>query len=145
MKEPYKGNASNNDLNSHVGKRVRQLRHILNLNQSNLASKISVTYQQLQKYESGTSNLSVNMLEKIGRALNEEIINLVGNGSDREDLLDILKLIINNSEYNTSSKNLRHLNTICGFLAKPEAHDVTKALTKLLSALEQSDVLAEPR
>ena len=41
-----------------VGKRVRMRRLELSLSQSELAEKIGVTFQQVQKYERGTNRIS---------------------------------------------------------------------------------------
>jgi transcriptional regulator with XRE-family HTH domain len=43
---------------------------MLKMTQKDLASHIGVTFQQLQKYESGLSNVSINMLLKLCDTLN---------------------------------------------------------------------------
>jgi len=52
-----------------VGKRVRMRRLELSLSQSELAEKIGVTFQQVQKYERGTNRISCSRLTQIASAL----------------------------------------------------------------------------
>jgi len=53
----------------HVGAKVRAKRLLLGLSQEALASKIGLTFQQVQKYERGTNRISVSRLVDICRAL----------------------------------------------------------------------------
>ncbi len=58
---------------SMIGSRIRLKRKELKMTQKDLASFIGVTFQQLQKYESGQSNISINMLIKICKIFNVNI------------------------------------------------------------------------
>ena len=53
----------------HVGLRVRQRRVLCGLSQTELASRIGVTFQQLQKYEKGTNRISASKLWQISQVL----------------------------------------------------------------------------
>ena len=77
----------------HVGAQVRAWRKHRNLTQSDLATALDVTYQQLQKYESGRNRISASMLWEIAKALQVDVrvffdglpaIDAAGN-SDRSD------------------------------------------------------------
>jgi transcriptional regulator with XRE-family HTH domain len=57
------------DINDAAGKRIRMLRRTLGISQSELAKKINLTYQQLQKYETGKNRISIETLEKISDVL----------------------------------------------------------------------------
>ena len=48
-----------------IGSMIRELRKAAAMSQSRLADKIGVSYQQVQKYEKGASNLSVPRLMQI--------------------------------------------------------------------------------
>lgn len=48
----------------HVGSRIRRQRKMLGLTQTDLARKLGVTFQQLQKYESGANRVSASMLQR---------------------------------------------------------------------------------
>lgn len=57
----------------YVGKRVRFKRKILGLTQSDLAEKVGLTFQQIQKYEKGENRISASMLYKIARVLDTSV------------------------------------------------------------------------
>jgi transcriptional regulator with XRE-family HTH domain len=51
-----------------IGQLVRTQRQKLKLSQSDLADRIGVTFQQLQKYENGTNRISIGRLTRIAEA-----------------------------------------------------------------------------
>jgi transcriptional regulator with XRE-family HTH domain len=53
-----------------VGQRIRIQRLAAGLSQSELAERIGVTFQQVQKYEKGTNRVGAGRLTKIARVLN---------------------------------------------------------------------------
>lgn len=55
-----------------VGERVRARRRALGLSQSDLGGGCGVTYQQIQKYESGANRLSASVLVKIAETLHAQ-------------------------------------------------------------------------
>jgi len=57
----------------HVGKRLRQRRWALSLSQHQLAERIGVKFQQIQKYESGQNRVSASRLYEIARELGVRI------------------------------------------------------------------------
>src|SRR3954463_9589733 len=52
-----------------VGKRVRSRRLECGLSQTELANKIGVTFQQVQKYEKGVNRIGASRLQRISEAL----------------------------------------------------------------------------
>ena len=52
-----------------VGQKIKQLRKERGFTQMDLAERINVSYQQVQKYEKGDTNLSVQRLSDIAGAL----------------------------------------------------------------------------
>jgi len=52
-----------------VGAKVRSRRHGLGLSQTELGRAIGVTFQQIQKYENGTTRIGVSCLLRIAQAL----------------------------------------------------------------------------
>ena len=52
-----------------VGKRIRTQRRLLGMNQAALARALGLTFQQVQKYESGTNRVSASKLSAIADAL----------------------------------------------------------------------------
>lgn len=64
-------------LDHKIGQRIRELRITRGMKQQELARKIGFTYQQLQKYEAGTNQLSTNRLYQIAAALQVTIYDLL--------------------------------------------------------------------
>jgi transcriptional regulator with XRE-family HTH domain len=56
-----------------IGKKIRQIRKALGLSQIALAERIGISFQQIQKYEKGTSKISVLRLQQISEALDTNI------------------------------------------------------------------------
>jgi len=59
--------------NKEIGKRVKAVREDMGISQTKLGDLIGVSYQQIQKYENGTSALSVEKLDKIATVLTTPI------------------------------------------------------------------------
>jgi CheY-like chemotaxis protein/DNA-binding XRE family transcriptional regulator len=57
-------------LEQYVGTRIRERRRLLKLSQSELASLMGVSYQQLQKYENGVNALTLNRLIQMAQVMN---------------------------------------------------------------------------
>ncbi|MBR1944520.1 MAG: helix-turn-helix transcriptional regulator [Alphaproteobacteria bacterium] len=58
-----------NNENKQIGQKLKSRRKFLKMTQANLASKIGCTFQQIQKYESGINNISLNVLLKLCEVL----------------------------------------------------------------------------
>jgi len=64
-------NPSNVDL--HVGRRLHSRRLELDIRQEDIAERLGVSYQQLQKYENGKNRISAGRLWLLARALDTTI------------------------------------------------------------------------
>ena len=53
----------------HVGKRVRHRRWMVGMTQQQLATKVGIKFQQIQKYETGMNRVSASRLWDISEAL----------------------------------------------------------------------------
>ena len=53
----------------HVGSRLRMRRLMLDMSQANLGEALGVTFQQVQKYENGTSRVAAGRLQQLSRTL----------------------------------------------------------------------------
>lgn len=67
---------------SAVGMKIRSARLASGMSQMRLAEKIGISYQQLQKYENGTSDLSVSRLLQFSHVLNLPISHLLDQRPD---------------------------------------------------------------
>lgn len=65
---------SPNEIDKHVGLRVRWRRKELKLSQEALAGRLGLTFQQIQKYERGTNRISAGRLYELARALDASIM-----------------------------------------------------------------------
>jgi transcriptional regulator with XRE-family HTH domain len=60
-------------IDQHVGERIRLRRTELGLTQEQLADTLDVSYQQIQKYETGANRISAGRIYEIARKLRVEI------------------------------------------------------------------------
>ena len=58
-----------NPIDIHVGSRIRLRRTMLGMSQEKLGEALGITFQQVQKYESGRSRLSAGRLRDVAIAL----------------------------------------------------------------------------
>lgn len=56
-------------VDTHVGKRVRHRRWMVAMTQQQLADKVGIKFQQIQKYETGMNRISASRLWDISEAL----------------------------------------------------------------------------
>jgi len=57
----------------HVGKRIRHRRWMIGTTQQQLAEKVGIKFQQIQKYETGMNRVSASRLWDIARVLGVEV------------------------------------------------------------------------
>ena len=65
--------AASNPVDQHIGRRIRERRRALGMNQTALADALGLTYQQVQKYERGFNHVSACRLYEIAGILNVAI------------------------------------------------------------------------
>jgi transcriptional regulator with XRE-family HTH domain len=65
--------AMTNDIDLHVGKRLRRRRRLLGLTQQTLAEEVGIRFQQIQKYECGANRVSAARLFELSEALSVPI------------------------------------------------------------------------
>jgi len=58
-----------NPIDKHVGSRVRMRRLMLGMSQTKLADGLGLTFQQVQKYESGKNRVGASRLQQISQIL----------------------------------------------------------------------------
>ena len=78
-----------------VGKRIRLRRSALSISQTELAERLGLTFQQIQKYERGSNRVSCSRLVELSKALDVPIVYFFEDtGSDEGRLFDQLNLRI---------------------------------------------------
>ena len=60
-------------IDSHVGKRLRARRLILNISQESLGNAVGVSFQQVQKYERGINRIGASRLYDFAEALSIDV------------------------------------------------------------------------
>src|ERR1700704_1308491 len=58
-----------NPIDKHVGSRVRMRRMMMSMSQEKLGDALSLTFQQVQKYEKGTNRIGASRLQQISNIL----------------------------------------------------------------------------
>lgn len=57
----------------HVGEKIRQRRTLLGLTQEQVAAALDISYQQVQKYETGANRVSAGRLYEIAQELDTDV------------------------------------------------------------------------
>ena len=102
-------------IDTYIGMKIHELRISMGLSRQQLADKIGVTHQQLQKYEKGTNRISAGRLAAIAKALNKPV-SFFFEGAD-DDSSDVLpsqhqRMCIEVSRNFLRIKNPMHQNAI---------------------------------
>jgi transcriptional regulator with XRE-family HTH domain len=64
---------SADEVDAHVGRRLRQRRIALGISQEQLGAELGLTFQQVQKYEKGQNRISAGRLYKIAHILSVSV------------------------------------------------------------------------
>ena len=78
----------NESFNIHLGKKLRMRRLSLGLTQTKVANAISVTFQQIQKYEKGTNGVSSSRLMQLSSFLKVPITYFYEDYADSQTAVD---------------------------------------------------------
>lgn len=73
------GKRSPNHIDAVVGLQIRRQRTLLGLSQEELAAKLGISFQQIQKYEGGSNRIGAGRLYQIAGVLKTDIVSLYGN------------------------------------------------------------------
>jgi len=61
------------EVDIHVGKKLKQIRLLSNMSQADLAKTSNISFQQIQKYEKGVNRISVGRLYEFSKLFNVSI------------------------------------------------------------------------
>lgn len=107
-----------------IGQRIRIIRRSLNMSQTTLSRKVGVSYQQIQKYEYGTSDITVRRLLQIAEALGVPYRILIEGSFTDESAANLL-----------GESDLR----IFGLLRKLEEKSLMRMAVHLLEAMAEKE------
>jgi transcriptional regulator with XRE-family HTH domain len=107
-----------------VGTRIKERRKFLGLSQANLADKIGVTFQQVQKYEKGTNRVGSSRLHQIASVLRVEPAALFGQVLEGQE---------------SGTKDVEALEQMTG---SPEGLALNRAFAKISDGATRRSILA---
>ena len=116
---PGPGRSRAQDVDRHVGARMRERRVMLGLTQQQMAELIGVTYQQAHKYETGINRISAGRLYQIARALGVEIsyffedVEPSGGNARSQELMPQQRMLLELARNFASIKNRKHQEALC--------------------------------
>lgn len=91
-----RGTERTREIDAQIGRRLRLFREMKGITQVNLAAKVGLTFQQIQKYEHAQNRISCSKLVEISDALGvgladffEEILGIEGKEFSNEELFMI--------------------------------------------------------
>ena len=133
MPKKYRARTENGEpdkVDQHVGARLKLRRTMLGLSQTELATAVNLTFQQVQKYESGANRVSASRLFHIAEALDVPVSfffdDMEGSGGAIAERPPVL-------EVETSRESLelmRNYHRIANPLTRRGIYDLVKALGK---------------
>ena len=122
------GRSRAQDVDRHVGARMRERRVMLGLTQQQMAELIGVTYQQAHKYEKGINRIAAGRLYNIAQALGVEVSyffeGINGGGDKAFKATPQQRMLLELARNFISIPARRHQEAICSLaraLSDPEA------------------------
>ncbi len=101
-------------IDAYIGKKLHELRISMGLSREQLANKIGVTHQQLQKYEKAENRISAGRLAAISKALRKPVAYFFEGAEEKTDLLPTQhqRMCIEVSRNFLRIKSLKHQNAV---------------------------------
>lgn len=118
----------------HVGARIRHRRAIVGLNQTELALKVGVTFQSIQKYERGTNRVSASRLQEIAEVLGVPVSHFFEGLAGRADTQA--------PEHGLSSQEIRDLNNAFAAISNKAVRQAVLHLLKSVAGPSEADPAA---
>jgi transcriptional regulator with XRE-family HTH domain len=118
-------------IDAYIGARVRLRRLMLGMSQESLGGQLSLTFQQIQKYEKGVNRISASRLYALARALSVPV-NYFFEGLSNPDLPSDYDSL---QEANTASPYL-------DFVSSGEGVQLNKAFLKIEDDVTRRKILA---
>lgn len=96
-----------------MGELIKRLRKSSGMSQTELARRLNISYQQVQKYENGTSELTVRRLRQVAEVLDVPVdvllrgLHYAGEGDDEVEVLALFRRIKDRGLRHAAKKVLR--------------------------------------
>ena len=140
---PQTSQKSPHPIDKHVGSRIRMRRALLGMTQQRLADSLSLTFQQVQKYEKGTNRVSASRLQQIATLLGVEVgffYEGVGQVPGGSSALDRQAALL--AEVSSSSEGVRLINSFAR-ISDPVVRRRLADLAEGIAQLSAQEPLAE--
>ncbi len=118
---PGPGRSRAQDVDRHVGARMRERRIMLGLTQQQMAELIGVTYQQAHKYEKGINRIAAGRLYQIAQALGvgisyffEDIDPTREKAVRSQEMLPQQRMLLELARNFASIRSRKHQEALCG-------------------------------
>lgn len=126
---------TSSNLNIYVGRKLKERRVTLKITQMELSQALSVSCQQLQKYENGINNISLGTLYKISKILSVEIEYFFEGYGGSPSCRDLHE---ENSAYNINLVDKEAV-LLSKYFKKITSDDVRKKILSLVKSLSGSE------
>lgn len=113
-------------IDKHVGRRLRDRRRTLDLSQQDIANILNISYQQVQKYESGQNRISAGRLYLLAHIMKTEVSHFYEGLPDGDSIL---------------SGRITDMDLIIPDLEALPNANVRDALSDLVRAIKESKML----
>lgn len=124
------GSRSPNDIDRLVGRNLRRLRLDAGLSLQELAARIGLSHQQLQKYETGSNRLSVGLLPGFAEALGVDVATFF------EDA---------DAPSSAERPKVEQIRSQCeSWIRRTDSADILRSMLKVLKALAASSADSRP-
>lgn len=111
---------SADEVDAHVGRRLRQRRIALGISQEQLGTELGLTFQQIQKYEKGQNRISAGRLYKLSMILSVSV----------EYFFEGLAIAGGGGKHTVGTRDVE----IQAFLASPEGQALIAGFVKISDA-----------
>lgn len=122
-------------VDAYVGERIRERRTALGLTQEHLANALQISYQQVQKYETGANRVSAGRLYEVSKKLDVDIsffFDGLDEGSDAQPL-----------EHGGKNRSTIELVRNFSYISDPHVRSAVSGLVKSLSQGGDGDELSD--
>ncbi|MCK1690457.1 helix-turn-helix transcriptional regulator [Bradyrhizobium sp. 145] len=127
-----------NDLDARIGERIRNQRKQVGLSQKELASRLDIVFQQLQKHENGTSRVPASRLFEIARALDTPVSHFYeidqGDSSQRAPRVSDIAVLIGAKRGKLAKQVLELVAAFMEIKDERARADIVSLVTKLSKA-----------
>ncbi|MDR1982388.1 MAG: helix-turn-helix domain-containing protein [Holosporaceae bacterium] len=125
--------ALRNDLDSHIGSRVKFRRTSLGISQEKLGSYLGITFQQIQKYEKGINRISASTLYNIANVLSVDISYFIEGYKNTQSLNESDTPIyeIDLTKKKETSELLRSYSKITAPLVRKKISELVRSISSL--------------